>query len=238
VQRGILGSQGPGIPAQLDVLQQLLGTTRIDAIVLSIGGNDIGFGNILQACLLNANCPLTRATSGSLTPYPTIHEGVQQRLAQLRADFLVLRDRLAAIAPNTPVYITMYPDITRSADGAPCSYFGMPPSDFRWARDAILVPDPAASYTYTTTQGTPVVLPMPNGTLNSQIAQTQVLGWRPVRGTWSASGMSEIGHGVCAGAESWVIGINLNGNTSGAFHPNPTGQRVMADAIFAALQRR
>jgi lysophospholipase L1-like esterase len=238
VQRGILGSQGAGIPAQLDVLQQLLGSTRIDGIVISIGGNDIGFGTILQACLLNANCPLTRATNGPLTPYPTIHEGVQQRLAQLRADFLILRDRLAAIAPNTPVYITMYPDITRNSDGAPCSYFGMPPSDFRWARETILLPDPQPTFAYTTTQGSVVNLPMPNGTLNSQIAQTQDLGWFPIRGTWTASGNSPTGHGVCAGDQSWVIGINVNGNTSGAFHPNPAGQRAMADAIFAALQRR
>jgi lysophospholipase L1-like esterase len=238
IQRGVLGSQAPGIPAQIDAMQQLLASTRVDAIMLSIGGNDIGFGTLLQTCLLNTNCPLVRATSGPLASYPTIQEGVQQRLAQLRIDFLALRDRLAVVAPNTPVFITMYPDITRNADGAPCSYFGMPPSDFSWARETILVPDPPASYTYTTTQGTPVNFPLPNGTLNSQIAQTQDFGWRPVRGTWTASGTSTVGHGICAGQQSWVIGINLNGNTNGAFHPNPAGQQAMADALFAVLQRR
>lgn len=238
IQRGILGAQGRGIPAQVDAMQSILGQTKVDAIIVSIGGNDIGFGSILQSCLLNNNCPLTRATGGPLAGFPTIQDGIQQRLAQLRADFTALRDRLAQIAPSTPVYITMYPDLTRNANGAPCTYFGMSPRDFAWARDTMLVPSPAPNYTYTTTQGAPVVFALNNGSLNGQIAATADLGFQPVVGSWSASGESSVGHGICAGGESWTIGVSLGGNASGAFHPNPRGQSVIAEALVLALQRQ
>lgn len=238
IQRGLLAPQAAGIDAQIDALKALQAATPIDAIVLSIGGNDIGFGTILQTCLLNNNCPLVRATTGPLARSANIQEGVQQRLAELRRDFAILNDRIRAITPNTPIYITMYPDITRNANGAPCSYFGMPQRDFAWARDTILVPTPSATYPYVTTSGTTVTFPLSNGSLNGQIAQTTSLGWQPITASWSASGESAVGHGICAGEQSWVIGVNLNGNTSGAFHPNPPGQVAMADAILDALTVR
>ena len=235
IQRGILAPQSTGIPAQIDALAALAKATPIDAIVISVGGNDIGFGTILETCLLNNDCPLARANSGPLSRYPTIQEGAQQLLGQLERDFRTLNERIRAITPNTPIYITMYPDITRNAAGGPCSYLGMPQRDFAWARDTLLVPNPAPTYTYRTAAGSPVSLALPNGSLNAQVARTQALGWQPIVQSWAASGESARGHGICALDESWVIGVNFNGNTSGSFHPNPRGQIAIADAIVTAM---
>lgn len=235
IQRGILAPQSSGIPAQIDALAALAKATPIDAIVISVGGNDIGFGTILETCLLNNDCPLARANSGPLSRYPNIQEGAQQLLGQLERDFRTLNQRIRAITPNTPIYITMYPDITRNAAGGPCSYLGMPQRDFAWARDTLLVPNPAANYPYRTAAGTTVPLPLPNGSLNAQVARTQALGWQPIIESWAASGESARGHGICALDESWVIGVNFNGNTSGSFHPNPRGQIAIANAIVNAM---
>ena len=78
-------------------------------------------------------------------------------------------------------------------------------------------------------------LPLPNGSLNAQVARTQALGWQPIIESWAASGESARGHGICALDESWVIGVNFNGNTSGSFHPNPRGQIAIANAIVNAM---
>jgi lysophospholipase L1-like esterase len=236
IARGILGPQAGQRLSQIDQARDILGNQRIDAIVLSIGGNDVGFTSIIETCLLNTDCPLVSVTTGVLAGAPTMQAGVQTRLGQLPAGYQSVAKALAQLAPNAPVFITMYPDITRNANGAPCRYFTMAPNDFAWARDTLLVPNPGTNYPYVTTQGQTVTFPLPNGSLNGQIAATQSLGFQPVTGSWSASGDSAIGHGICAGAQSWVIPPSLNGNARGAFHPNPPGQVAIAQAIATALK--
>ena len=131
---------------------------------------------------------------------------------------------------------TMYPDITRAASGAPCTYLTMDATDFAWARSTLLVPNPTPTYPYRTTNNKEVTLTVTNGTLNSQIAATATLGWQPVSGAWGASGDSDTGHGVCAGDQAWVFGLTaLQGFPSGSFHPNPRGQQVIGKAISAAV---
>jgi hypothetical protein len=166
--------------------------------------------------------------------------GAQALLATLPAKYAAVNAALASLAPGAPVFPTMYPDITRDADGAPCSYLTMSSSDFAWARATLLVPDPQSPYSYTTTSGAGVPMALPAGTLNSQIASTQgALGWADIAGTWGASGNSDVGHGVCAGSQAWTFGlISLGPLAAAAFHPNPKGLEVMGKAIATALGER
>src|SRR5262249_29554101 len=57
---GIEGPPGtsnlPPIPAQIDQVSSLAQGRAIDALVVSIGGNDAGFSKIIKACVLNKNC--------------------------------------------------------------------------------------------------------------------------------------------------------------------------------------
>jgi hypothetical protein len=54
--------------------------------------------------------------------------------------------------------------------------------------------------------------------------------------TWSDTGSGPVGHGVCAGNESWFFGLTgFSGFTSGSFHPNPLGQSEMAKIIYREM---
>ncbi|MGI9137047.1 MAG: GDSL-type esterase/lipase family protein, partial [Candidatus Nanopelagicales bacterium] len=239
---GVLGPQSRARQAasQVEQARAISAGHRIDAITLSVGGNDIGFGAILQACALQTDCPIQPSSTPPLKGYPTTQAGAQANLATLPAKYAAVNTALATLAPGAPVFPTMYPDITRDADGSPCTYLTMAQSDFAWARSTLLVPDPSSPYAYTTTSGTTVPMALPAGTLNSQIAATQsALGWSDIAGTWGASGNSSIGHGVCAGDQAWTFGlISLGPLASAAFHPNPKGLSVMGKAIAAALSTR
>lgn len=254
VDRGILGPQlGAGQPAsQIEQAAQIIRGHEADVVLLSVGGNDVGFTSILQTCALSNDCPLARPPAGPLRGYPTVQQGVQAQTAALAGDY----DRIAAclggdsctladgravtglpMAPGARVLPLLYPDITRDTNGAPCRYLTIAADDFAWARSTILMPSPPNPYGYRTVRGASIDLSTSSGSLNQQIAATTRLGWQPVIGTWGASGESAEGHGVCAGDAAWVFGITaLAGFADASFHPNPTGQRVMARAITGALQ--
>jgi lysophospholipase L1-like esterase len=255
VDAGILGAQlaAGQRESQVEQAARILGPHAADVVLLSIGGNDVGFGSILETCAFNANCPLAAPAPGPLRAYPTVQQGIQGQTAQLPGDF----DRIAAClsggactladgrsfggvptSPDASILPTLYPDITRAANGQACSYLTVSQQDFAWARATTLSPAPPATYPYRTTSGSVVDLANQAGSLNSQVAGTSRLaGWLPVVGTWSASGDSPVGHGVCAGADAWVFGFTgLTSLPSASFHPNPTGQSVMAAAITNAAR--
>ena len=256
VARGILGVQTSAAQTTTQVEQAagIVNGQAADIVLLSVGGNDVGFTSVLQACALSDNCPLTKPPSGVLQQYATVQSGVQARTGQLPADLARIAACLGPatctlkdgrVVPGLPlstdarVLPAMYPDITRARDGQPCDYLTLTPSDFSWARSTILLPEPPRPYPYVTTGGRTVPLPMDAGSLNQVIASTFTLpGWQPVSGTWAASGESAEGHGVCAGDASWVFGITvLAGFGSASFHPNPAGQVAMGRAIARAMSQ-
>jgi lysophospholipase L1-like esterase len=237
--------------SQVEQVRRLIGTRSIDLVTLSAGGNDIGFTDVLRACATNADCPIGTPPRGALAGYPTVQEGVQARLGQLPASYAALAACLGgagcpatsvgqgaplALSPGAAVLNTMYPDITRGADGSPCTYLTYRAANMAWARDAILVPVGPPTYAYPSTSRGTVALALPNGTLNQQVGTTDRLRWTPVIGSWAASGDSAVGHGICAGSDAWVFGLSaFSGMDSAAFHPNPTGQRVIAKALTDAM---
>lgn len=254
VTSGVLGpfTAAGQTQSQIEQVRQIIGGRKIDLVSLSIGGNDIGFTSVLTACSSDANCPIGTPPRGTLSGYPTVQAGVQARTAQLPAAYARIAGCLGGatcsttgpgastaplqMAPGARVLATLYPDITRAADGGPCDYLTIRSANMAWARDTTLVPNPAPSYDYLTTSRSPVTFPLTSGTLNQQIAATSSLGWTPVIGSWSASGESAQGHGVCAGDQAWAFGLTaLNGMSSASFHPNPAGQVVIATAMAGAL---
>lgn len=253
VSAGILGAQRASgqTASQVEQVAGIIGDRTIDVLTLSIGGNDVGFTSILSACALARNCPLAKAPFGSLATFPTVQDGVQTRTAGLPAAFdriarcfagpaCVLADGRSVpplkIANAGRVLPTLYPDITRSAAGAPCTYLTITDTDFAWARDTMLTPSTQNPFPYRTTQGTTVNLATNAGTLNGTLLTTNRLGWSPAVGTWGASGESTVGRGVCAGADAWFFGVTgLVGFTSGSFHPNPLGLNAMGKQIAAAV---
>lgn len=255
VNQGVLGRQASaGTPAsQIEQARSIIGDRAVDLVTISVGGNDVGFTSVLEACALRTDCPLTRATRAPLSAYPTVQDGVQAETAALAAKYRRIASCLGgtsclladgrtvpalAMAEGARVLPTLYPDITRAADGQPCSYFTIDATDFAWARETILTPDPSSPYAYPLARGGTASLSVAQGSLNQQVAATASLPrWRPVTGTWSASGDSATGHGVCAGAQSWVFGATLLSSfPSASFHPNIPGQEALAGALGEAMR--
>ncbi|MHB1067785.1 MAG: SGNH/GDSL hydrolase family protein [Candidatus Nanopelagicales bacterium] len=255
VDAGVLGPQGAAglASSQVERARALVGDRVVDLVTLSVGGNDVGFSSVLEACALSSDCPLARAGSGPLRAYPRIQDGVQAETGALAAKYR----RIAACLGGDPCLLadgrtvpgirldgdsrvlpTLYPDITRRADGSACTYLTIDGAEFAWARQTILLPTPASPYAYPLSRGGTASLSVAQGSLNQQVAATAALpGWRPVTGTWAASGESVVGHGVCAGDQAWAFGATLLSSLpSASFHPNVAGQRVAARAIGAAMQ--
>jgi lysophospholipase L1-like esterase len=251
VAKGILGPQFRGMKSQIESVEDLIGNRKIDAVVMSIGGNDVGFGTILTTCALQNNCPLAKATAPPLSNFPTIAAGVQGLTAGLATSYASINKCFTnsrcqgaqnqklpglSLSDSGRVFLNSYPDVTRSQTGSICSYLTITKSDFGWAQDSILNPNPTNPFTYQATRGVQVPLDNSAGSLNGAIANTTQLGWRPIMGTWIDSGTGPIGHGVCAGNESWIFGLTgLSGFTSGSFHPNPIGQREIARIIYREM---
>ena len=62
VHRGLLGEylgiepDGPPFPPQIDRVAELADGHEIDALLLSIGGNDVNFSKLIEACILGEDC--------------------------------------------------------------------------------------------------------------------------------------------------------------------------------------
>ena len=254
VNAGILGPQqiAGQTESQIEQAKSLIGDRDIDVLVLSVGGNDIGFTSLIGACALNLDCPLARAAVPPLSRFDSVQQGVQTLTARLPDSYARIAQCLNGgscqladgtrtpslkLAPDARVLPMTYPDITRASNGQPCRYLTLTQFDFSWARETILVPQAANPYRFITFGGSPRDLSTAAGTLNGHIIGTANLGWRPIVGIWGASGDSTTGHGVCAGPESWFFGITTLAGpfSSAAFHPNPGGQRFLARQIARAL---
>lgn len=251
VQKGILGPQLRGMSSQIESVSNLIGNREIDAVVMSVGGNDIGFATILTACALQSNCPLAKATAQPLSSFPNIQTGVQTLTAGLANNYASINKCFTgtscqgaqgqklpglSLSDTGQVLLNSYPDLTRSQAGSVCSYLTITESDFAWAQGSILNPSPANPFTYPTTRGAQVPLDNGAGSLNGAIANTTQLGWKPIMGSWTDTGSGPIGHGVCAGVESWFFGLTgFSGFTSGSFHPNPLGQSELSGIIYREM---
>ena len=246
---GIIGPQRSARQAQsqIEQVRGIIGGRPIDIVTLSIGGNDIGFAQVLAGCATDPDCAIRPVANPPLRGYPTMQQGIQALTGALPAGYAQIAGCLGgsscptgaplAMAPGARILPTMYPDITRAADGGPCTYLTFTSGNMRWARDTMLVPGPAPTYEYATSNRAAVTLDLPNGSLNQQIAATDQLGWRPVVQTWAASGDSPVGHGICAGEQAWAYPITaLSGFAGASFHPNPVGQQVAAQALLGAMR--
>ncbi len=272
VKKGLLGKFDGVQPdngfeqPQLDQLEELTGGREIDAIVTSIGANDIGFGQIVQYCLLYTNCP----THGKFDPdnllgipqflgggHPDLREFVSRKIGDLASGYRKLSDRLRGIpADSLPdqsrVFLTEYFDPTRGPGGSFCN-IGKPNNA---AIAAGLLTPPLGgllatmglSPDETRWAGKHVVDP-----LNAEVKEaTHQHDWRYVGGIASAF---RAGHGQCASpGQRWIqtfdgsyadLGEIRPGDPladtklrlAGAVHPNRLGHLETAKMIYDRLEQ-
>jgi len=147
VEEGLLGPYRGIVPAkgakpyepQVDRLERIAaarppgkgGGPAVDAVLLSVGANDVRFEQIVRECgVWPGNCSEGRERS------------LRENLAALGGRYDRLDDALEGAAPGAPVLITEYFDPTRDSKGEFCSHsVGFTSqAEAQWAYEALLRP--------------------------------------------------------------------------------------------------
>jgi hypothetical protein len=209
------------------------GKVRLDALLVSIGANDLGFSKILTDC----------ATQGAYQyahqKWPFVFSNASCKDSKAGQDFReaqgLMAERYEALnaalagrgIPSNRIYITGYFNPTHDSDGSYCSASGFHPfrtvltihrkGDLQWAEQTVLK------------------------TLNDDVKSAAAkFGWHFIGRI--AAGFHD--HGYCAGdhqGQSWMRSISGSFNSQhdyfGTMHPNNQGQRCYATRIWEYLYR-
>lgn len=218
IEKGLIGpyagSEPPNapfpeepLPAQVEALSGRIATLPVDAVTVSIGGNDILFQAIVVACLFEPSCEL--------------HEGqITYLLGELRARLVDLAAELKQVSiASDRIFIVGYPDPTRDDDGTPCDteplgdlLAGVSGEEAAWVADK--------------------VLPRLNNALCTAAQQN---GWTYVGG--AAERFAQHGWCARSEPWINTIGkaLETQGHYRGAVHPNRAGHLAVGEEIAKAM---
>lgn len=188
-------------PAQADAL-----TARTDLVTVGIGGNDIGFSQIVTTCgKLSSSQPLGAACRDHY------RQGDADGLtARIKATAPKVDAALAAIrkrAPNARVLLVGYPTILPDAGPGCFPVVPFSPGDVAWLRD--------------TEKALNAMLAARAGEHGAEFVDTY---------------RTSVGHDVCqVPGRKWVEGL-LPTSPAAPAHPNVLGMRNSAAAVLTALR--
>ena len=253
------------VPSQVDQLKTALavgslpsnGRRQVDALLMSAGGNDAGFGLVATACLSSDYCIEDHYTGTDTNKY-LFGTRVGHDLAAMPARYDALAAALAPASLGVDVrstYITEYPDpgTERRADTGQVEEceeiledvmwgLGMEIEGRQWIRGWY-----ASDWPNRTTElgySRKTFLPRLNETIASASARH---GWQLVGGI--SAGMA--GHGYCVGANdsdhpdrfiqtaamsAKAQGPDAREKTTGTLHPNARGHAVYRERILASVR--
>lgn len=242
---GINPKAGPALGAQVFQMQRLAGRREIDAVIVSIGVNDLEFGAMVEHCILFPSC-FDRGYP-KLTSSDTLDESMQEKFRRLPG----LYDQLAgafkrAGVPAPRVYLTQYFDSTRDANGNFCNpLIRVEASSL--ATVAAVVPHPFVRRLLLAASN--VVLDFDQA--EARWAHDKVLARlnRQVRSAASKHGWGLISgadaafrnHGYCSGDGSWIVGLfesfERQHDHNGTLHANPLGHSQQAKLAIPVLRK-
>jgi hypothetical protein len=238
VPRGLLGPYagieprgGRELAPQVEELEAVAERREVDAALVSIGANDVGFSKVVQFCAVVSDCPRKRfdpekPRSQAKDPAaPSLDAFVADALRRLAERYDELEAALPSALDRDRVLIVEYFDPTLGPDDF-CRMFTTPVRDglvtreeSEWAHSQVL------------------------GPLNETLrAAAERHGWRAIDGVAEAFR----GQGICARRpERWVRtlgeslsrqdGIAFGARLAGTLHPNEAGHRATARLIRPAL---
>ena len=246
IYEGLLGEQSKGPNQETEVMPQIeaaetwmreRGYQRLDAVILSIGINDIRFARAVQRCLM---------------PGPSCIDRVRGQLDTLLdimpSQYSVLATVLAQRLDPRHVFVVEYPNPTKDASGQYCDRHD---DGFTVS----LEEEPARTLFGT---GIPIelggkvkfidatenlmahmlVLNRLNNRIRDAAAAHRNRGWVMVAGLAEASAR----HGYCAGTARWFNTLddswNVQGDMDGSVHPNHIGHRAFAEIVFEKVVDR
>lgn len=208
---------GAGVKEMVGSQQTYLGTNPPqlsalapdDALVLmTLGGDDIGFLNVLHTCM---TLSITHLGDGSPCKSHYTSGGNDQLAAKVVAETAKMADVLSAIharAPQARIVVVGYPDLFPQSGGC-------------WPK----VPITDGDIAYLRGIGTQ---------LNAMLAGTAAAAGATFVDTYTPT----IGHDICqSGAVKYVEGL-IPTSLTFSFHPNARGQAAMAAQVLAALRAK
>jgi hypothetical protein len=182
---------------------QISALTHDTAVVtITIGGNDLYFGNVLIDCVLYPNCRLKN------------RELVDTQLSRLKRNLPLVISRIReSTSPSTKIFIAGYPQIFPDPDVV----------------DVGSCADLRLNGVQKITAGEITWIRGNASKLNDVIEGTAIAG-DAIYVDPLGSHSTFPGHEVCTGSRSWFNGVTnpLGPNKVWSFHPNPLGQKAYA----------
>lgn len=221
IDEGLLGrhagiERGRMLPPQVDEMRDLVGEREIDAVLVSIGANDVQFVSLITRCVAGPDCHLEYPASAA--------SHFERLIVRLPGRYDRLDSALDAQVPSQRVYISEYFDPTRNGTGGFCDNiladhpdaggpFQITAEEAQWASENMLV------------------------RLNAEVFGAAVRhDWRYAGGIRSPF----LTHGYCAAPLNWVLtyteSMLVQGDQNGTIHPNVPGHRLYGDRIVATLR--
>jgi len=204
--------------AELAAVQRRAGRPA-NAVIISIGANDAYFSSVAKFCARRRRCfdqpfdpskPFGRPARGS-QKLPAV---IAKALGGLEGSYATLAAELPSSLPKNHVYLLEYFDPTHDMHGNFCRrvLVGVDRSEVQWLYEHLLVP------------------------LNEKVAAAATEnGWHLVGGI--AADFRD--HGYCARDDHWIRTLTdswrVQGESTGALHPNLDGQEDIARRVLTAL---
>jgi lysophospholipase L1-like esterase len=223
---GEQSSSGINVPPQVEQIDNRIGKRLIDTLLVSIGGNDVGFSNVLTNCVEDEPClelcPDGISVCGG-TGYGIYEAGLAEFTGTGSGSVNDLQDKLLTLLgdrlPASSVYFTAYPDMLMDDDGSTCK---QNPADIFSTLPNFSNPEMKAAQVIT-------------GEMNGQI-ETSVAsyGWNFI----STIPVAMANHGYCAD-DHWIVRLSetfqIQGDKSGMVHPNIKGHQAYAKEISEVI---
>ncbi len=194
------GTLGIAVPAQINAV-----TAATALVTIGIGGNDIGFSDIITTCAeASLSSPFGTPSKNRYTAGGT--DQLQARIAATAPKVAAVVQAVRNRAPSAKIAVVGYPTIV------PDSGYGCWP----------VVPIAYGDVPY---------LRGVEKSLNAMLANTATANGASFVDTYTPS----IGRDACQGSGTrWVEGL-VPANPAAPFHPNAAGERGMSVAVIARL---
>jgi hypothetical protein len=218
---GIVPAAGATLPSQVEQLTTLVGTRPLDALLVSIGANDLKFSDVVKDCIVFPDC-----TTGSTK------DAFDARLVDLPGHYAQLAQALGPIVPANRVFLSEYFDPTTTETGAwDLRCVAATPSQLL----SLFLGIPSVLSLRVTDTEAQWASQYVGGKLNAGVQAAAALhGWHFVGGI----NAQFRDHGYCA-TDPWVVSIQESftnqGDKNGAFHPNNAGQAAYGVALAGAV---